>query len=129
MAQITLQFDYPVNQSLQEGDIIYYIAQGTSGGFDIGLDSQSIIEIGSVISITNVDNNNDTFPDVVNVLCNIANTTAAPTVDKDFIFFGKERSINEASIVGYYGEFKFANNSKQPAELFAAACDITESSK
>ena len=53
----------------------------------------------------------------------------SPAIEVDFVFFGKERSVNEASIVGYYGEFKFLNNSKSKAELFSTACEITESSK
>ena len=47
----------------------------------------------------------------------------------DFIFFAKDRSVEEASLVGYYGEFKFVNNSKQEAELFATSCEVSESSK
>ena len=34
-----------------------------------------------------------------------------------------------ASILGYYGEVEFKNNSKEKAEIFATACEISESSK
>ena len=34
-----------------------------------------------------------------------------------------------ASILGYYGEVEFKNNSAKKAELFAAACEMSESSK
>jgi len=43
--------------------------------------------------------------------------------------FGKDRSVNEASLVGYFAEFEFKNDSKTKAELFSAGCQIQESSK
>ena len=126
--EITLQFQYPINQSCQEGDITYYTPTSSSGGFDVNTESGSIVEIGKIISIVHEDTNDDDVFDITKITCEIENSTAVPTTS-DFIFFGKERSINEASITGYYGEFKFINNSKQKAELFSAACEITESSK
>ena len=47
----------------------------------------------------------------------------------EFIFFGKNRAVNESSLVGYYGKFTFVNDSKDKAELFSVACEIAESSK
>ena len=46
-----------------------------------------------------------------------------------FIFFSKDNRANMASILGYYGEVEFKNNSVKKAELFAAACEMSESSK
>jgi len=43
--------------------------------------------------------------------------------------FGKNRRVNEASLVGYFAEFEFKNNSKTKAELFSTGCQIQESSK
>ena len=60
--------------------------------------------------------------------CEIGANTNPPVIG-DFLFFSKDRNVNEASIIGYYGDFKFENNSRKPAELFAATCDISESSK
>jgi len=51
-----------------------------------------------------------------------------PTIN-DYYFFAKENSVNLTSMTGYYGEVEFKNNSKNKAELFSIACDITESSK
>ena len=75
-----------------------------------------------------MDTDADGIPDVVQITVFLSSGTPAPT-SADFIFFGKNRSINEASLVGYYGEFKFENNSRKRAELFTTACEITESSK
>ena len=45
------------------------------------------------------------------------------------IFFSKDRRVNENDAKGYYGEFTFKNNSRDKVELFATACQISESSK
>jgi hypothetical protein len=55
-------------------------------------------------------------------------TTGAPP-DNSYVFFSKDNKVNLTSILGYYGEAKFKNNSRQKAELFASACGIVESSK
>tara|TARA_R110002020_G_scaffold4486_2_gene19547 strand:- start:9142 stop:9546 length:405 start_codon:yes stop_codon:yes gene_type:complete len=129
-----LQFNYPINQSCQEGDAIYYVPQESLTGydFDINTENQDIVEFGSIMlicngTITSGVCTEDAIPTTVSILCDIGNITQSPTTT-DFIFFGKERSVNEASIVGYYGEFKFLNNSKSKAELFSTSCEITESS-
>ena len=132
--ELILQFNYPINQSCQEGDRIYYIPQESLTGydFDISTENQDITELGSVMlicngTITNGVCTEDSIPTTVSILCNTGNSTTAPTTT-DFIFFGKERSVNEGSIVGYYGKFKFKNDSKSKAELFSTTCEITESS-
>jgi hypothetical protein len=43
--------------------------------------------------------------------------------------FAKNNSVNVASILGYYGVARFKNNSLNKAELYAASCEIAESSK
>ena len=132
MPDIIIQLPYPINESCQEGDTLYYteVNSGLVGGFKVssGGENANIIEMGPVKSITNIDNDGDGIFDVTNIVCNMDGNVAEPT-SNDFIFFGKPRSINEASIVGYYGEFTFKNNSKEKAELFMTACEITESSK
>jgi hypothetical protein len=130
MPDITLQFPYPINQSCQEGDILYYVPTNSAliGGFRTNIEGSDMIEMGPIRTITNVDNDGDSDFDVTNIVCDLGDDVIQPT-SSDFMFFGKDRTTNEASIVGYYGEFTFKNNSKQKAELFTAACEITESSK
>ena len=130
-----LQFEYPIYLSCQEGDIIYYVPQSSLTGynFDVSTQNADIVELGPAMlicngTITSGVGTEDSPPTVVSILCDTGNSIAVPTTS-DFVFFGKERSVNEASIVGYYGEFKFLNNSKSKAELFSTACEITESSK
>ena len=125
---LIIELPYPINQSCQEGDMLYFIpvANLMSGGFQVDNDSSSFVEIGPIETITDFDNDGDGIPETTQLA--VTSTGANPT-SADFIFFGKDRRINEASLVGYYGEFKFENNSKKRAELFTTACEITESSK
>ena len=126
MPDITIQFSYPINQSCQEGDLLYYtpVESGTTGGFIINQENTEMIEMGPVKTITEFENSG-----IVEVVCAMYNNVQQPASQVDFIFFGKDRGVNEASIVGYYGKFVFKNNSKQKAELFTTACEVTESSK
>ena len=127
---LIIELPYPINQSCQEGDTIYFISVANlmSGGFQVDNDMSDFVEIGPAQTITNFDTDGDGIPNVTQILVTLQPGTPAPT-SADFIFFGKNRQVNEASLVGYYGEFKFENNSKKRAELFTAACEITESSK
>ena len=46
-----------------------------------------------------------------------------------FIFFVKNEQVEVGNVVGYFGNALFENNSNQPAELYAASCEFSESSK
>tara|TARA_R100000152_G_C6771595_1_gene198158 strand:+ start:1394 stop:1756 length:363 start_codon:yes stop_codon:yes gene_type:complete len=118
LINITLPTNVLMNVSIQPGDTLYYInADQNIGGFTTHNASDEIIEIGPVLSI----NGNQ-------IQCDIPVTTPDPD-SNSFILFGKDRAVNESSIVGYYGKFKFKNNSKDKAELFATGCEVLESSK
>tara|TARA_Y100000593_G_C4311230_1_gene338454 strand:- start:179 stop:625 length:447 start_codon:yes stop_codon:yes gene_type:complete len=148
MPDFTMQFDYPINESCQVGDIAYYmdVLQQEVGGFVTHNASTSAIEIGVIKKIEYIDtpitdtNNDGTLDtgdgtiDKVNITCDLASSTPPPSATSgstlgDFIFFAKERVVNESSIVGYYGEAIFTNDSKEKAEMFSAACEIVGSSK
>ena len=43
--------------------------------------------------------------------------------------FSKDNAANLSSIVGYFAEVKFVNDSNTEAELFAISSEIFESSK
>ena len=47
----------------------------------------------------------------------------------DFIMFSKDNKVNKNSLVGYYAEIKFENNSNNKAELFSIGSEVTQSSK
>ena len=46
-----------------------------------------------------------------------------------FIFFAKDNKANLSSLLGYYADVKFKNDSKTEAELFTVGADVFESSK
>tara|TARA_B100000287_G_scaffold298729_1_gene281932 strand:- start:4144 stop:4635 length:492 start_codon:yes stop_codon:yes gene_type:complete len=63
--------------------------------------------------------------DTVKIVCELEGTE--PNIG-DFILFGKDRSVNESSLIGYYGKLKMKNDSKQRAELYAVTCEMTGNS-
>ena len=118
-----------LNASVQPGDIAYYIPANTLvGGFNVNINNEDCVEIGVINDIVTTALDGDVDNSATwTLICTIGDSTPAPQPG-DFIFFGKSREVNEASIVGYYGKFRFENNSKEKAELFAAACNINVSS-
>jgi len=151
---ITINFTGNINNdSLQVGDTAYYIAPSTLGGFEqstsapeeIGIItevSRSIVQVPGFCDVDPVTNTTE-------LLCNADNGTWTDpifggqiTVDElatitmstadnfgDFIMFAKDTSVNLSGLVGYYAEVKINNNSKEKAEMFSVASEITTSSK
>ena len=108
---LNMEFDGPINASLQIGDTIYYQQDTDSAMIKFGevtnINSDSIIVDETVFGSTN---------------------TPDPTHGA-FIFFVKNQVINMNGLSGYYADAMFENNSKVKAELFAVGSEITESSK
>ena len=122
MPLIQLSFPTPINVSVQPGDTAYYInATETIGGFTTHNATDNMVEIGPITQIS-VGTTNTIIE------CDMPDEVTTPTANS-FVFFGKDRSVNESSLVGYYGKFKFQNDSRQKAELFSTACEVSESSK
>ena len=115
MPDITITFDQDINSSLDINDSIYYVNLATSGGFDVA-DSE-IVRIGKVVSKTNST-----------ITVGVPDAVTAPR-SSDFIFFSKDNIANLTSLIGYYAEIKFINNSTEPAELFSMGVGAVESSK
>ena len=144
MANIQLVFP-KINASLQVGDQVYVVPQLIENfGFTVGNMGNSYL-LGYVLDIkSGVDSNGllpgtqTTVDDVVIVASEPFNlhrvnvesgdNTQVPTTN-DYMFFVKDERVNLSSLVGSYGEAKFTNTSREPAEMFTASCEITESSK
>jgi len=115
----TLTFNDPVNASLQVGDKVYYSGISNSGGFASVLPSNTVyLGVVSVISPNNLS---------IHVV--YEDTTATPPVGNEYISFAKDKQVNSSSLVGYYAEAKFINNSTEKAELFSVGSEVSESSK
>ena len=137
-----LFFDEPINVSLQKGDTVYFVdtqtnvPPPTSGGTQIGTAFESnngmIREVGQVHDIINnvgVDNQSTV---VCRFNCNDlipGNCENHLPSEGDFIMFSKDNATNMSSILGYYAEVTFTNDSNEKAKLFAVSTDISESSK
>ena len=118
MAILTVTFSQ-VNISLQAGDTGYYTSTNNNGGFDQGIGN--VIEIGVVTDI-------DVQYSSTVVKFELNSGVQVPSYN-DFFFFSKDNSINMSSILGYYGEVEFKNNSREKAEIFSTACGLSESIK
>ena len=109
-----LTFDNDINVSLQVGDIIYFQTPSVNGMFNT-IDSSNITKHGDVTAITK---------DTITV-----NLIGSAPVANDYIMFAKNHTANTSSLLGYFADVKFENNSTEKAELFAVSSEVTESSK
>tara|TARA_R100000908_G_C3722091_1_gene124451 strand:- start:625 stop:990 length:366 start_codon:yes stop_codon:yes gene_type:complete len=120
---ITIDFTGNINNdSLQIGDLAYYITPSLSGGFNTSIDASTgeyvaptLIGKIEAITLNSIDVDN-------------AATGEEPAAD-DFIMFAKDSRINLSGLVGYYAEVKIKNNSTEKAEMYSIASEITPSSK
>lgn len=122
--QATLSFNSPINASCKVGDHVYHTATTTSGGFTVvGDSSNQVIYIGTISSTSD---DGITFSITIDIV-NESTFNNIPTTN--FIFFSKNNLVETSSLTGYYAETTFVNNSIDKAELYAASCEVEESSK
>jgi len=122
--QIKLTFTNPLNQSLQQGDTIWYINEqdiNQSGGYDIA-NNNNILKLGNVEELSNQYRAHQ-------VTISNSFTVGTPDLTNAFIMFSKDNSANLTSLTGYYALAKFENNSEEKAELYAVGSEISISSK
>ena len=131
--------------SLQVGDIVYYTPLTQTGG-GMGFDyanTSNIVELGKIIQIIPTPFGG-TFIKIKSFLVctnNLGCMDNGNTINmgdpfsyaipglSDFIMFGKDNSVNTTSLIGYYADVHFVNNSTKKAELFSVGSEIAESSK
>jgi hypothetical protein len=112
MATITLSFD-DMNVSVQVGDIAYYSYNISNvGGFNRSTLSTTK-KLGPIVAVNenSITVEGDTPP---------ANA---------FISFAKDKKVNTSSLLGYYADIKFVNDSTEKIELFSVGSEIAQSSK
>ena len=128
MPSITVDFTQPLNESVQIGDILYYVNPANenmagdheSSGTQTPIpNSNAIVEVGAITSV----NYND-----FQIIADIENSTALPD-SNSFFFFGKDNRANMSSLLGYYAEIELTNNDTKKAELYSVGSEIFESSK
>ena len=126
MQILTLTFSDPINVSLQVGDTAYFMPTGTSGGFATAA-LGDVIAFGTVSAIINPLG---LLPGPIIVAVYYDNNSGIPVPTmSDYIMFGKDKTVNSSSLIGYYADVKFVNNSDQKVELFSVGSEVVESSK
>ena len=129
---VTLKFDYDINESLQVKDDVYYCPNNAHGGFNTvdneNLPNTGIVRIGDC---TEVDRSNKQIRvEVDTSLSALAQVLIVNGLQVGcFIMFGKSNQANLSSLLGYYAETTFINDSPKKAELFATSTEFSESSK
>ena len=128
MPSITVTFTNELNESVQLGDVLYYVNpssetmqgdHGSSGTQTPILNSNNIIEVGVITAINYATNV---------ITADIDNSTALPT-GSSFFLFSKDNRANMSSLAGYYAEVKMENDDYENVELFSVGSEIVESSK
>ena len=113
---ITINFTGNINnESLQIGDLAYYVTVSESGGFNQSTESPILIGPIKAITLNSIDVDNTV-------------TSEEPGAN-NFIMFAKDSRVNLSGLVGYYAEVKLTNDSTKEAELYALSSEIAESSK
>ena len=119
---ITITFPNPINVSVQIGDTAYYLSNTTNLGTHVHSNYNDIIQIGEIVSIDQTANSITCFWD--------PNPPFSPYPPAGaFIMFSKDNKANLSSMLGYYAEIQFVNNSSTEAELFSVGVDTFISSK
>ena len=130
MQILTLNFSHKLSDSLQVGDVVYWCPITPQGTLPTSFSSGNlggIIRLGEVIAFVN-STNPATTPSTVNVWWDNTAVTA-PSLPTDFIMFVKNKVVNTPSLVGYYADVQFENDSIDKIELFSVGSEIFESSK
>ena len=129
MPDINIFFPNPINVSVQVGDTAYYLSNVTDYASSSGTHSHSnyndIIQIGDITAINSIPT------PLNNITCNWdPNPPFSPFPHVGaFIMFSKDNKANLSSLLGYYAEIQFVNNSSTKAELFSVGADVFVSSK
>ena len=117
MQILKLTFNHKLNESLQVGDTAFYARTQPKSIFKTS-QYDSIVRIGEITEVGEMH---------IKILWDSANVVGPGA--NDFIMFAKDRIVNTSSLIGYYADVQFKNNSTEKVELFAVSSEITESSK
>jgi len=126
MATQNLTMVFPtINFSANVGDIVYYSHSGSNtGGFNnTALENTRML--GEIKEIERYPGSGGN----PYLIVRYDDSLTVPPSSGDYISFAKDKRINTSSLAGYYASIKFVNNSKNKAELFSVASDVSESSK
>tara|TARA_R100001594_G_scaffold116820_1_gene151908 strand:- start:66 stop:431 length:366 start_codon:yes stop_codon:yes gene_type:complete len=118
MAIITISFNFPINVSVQRGDIIYAVTPTTPGTTSVASMQEASVSMNSNI-IGRAVEVRELEIDVNDASGNYALRNG------DYIMFSKDKEANTSGLLGYYMRVMFTCDSKEKAELFAIGSDVT----
>lgn len=138
MPNFTITINFPgisLQDSVEIGDVAYYVYPSEDGGFEINYDD--VVEIGPILSINNnlqvnglltssIVCETELYGNQLEIGCNRGREGGC---GDPFILFSKNNCQQARGMLGYYAMFKFKNNSTTKAELFNVTVDAFESSK
>jgi len=152
LQEVKLNFN-SMNVSVQVGDVAYYSYNTNNvGGFDHSKLSTTK-KLGEIVGVNVVGINVAYVGPTPNLLTSVSpyntniivkydpalvgphliqgvlNEDPIVILNNSFISFAKEKKINTSSLLGYYADVKFVNDSTDKVELFSVGSEITESSK
>ena len=147
MAHVSIKLKHLRNTSVQIGDDLYFVPVNLlpAANSSWKVNNTDAIYLGPIVDIirtefiTNLPNNMDVdvgehelIVDVDPQLTTlpsgqIISNLQLPTIS-DFLMFGKNNKANMSSLLGYYAELNFRNDTREYAELFSIGSEIQESS-
>ena len=133
MALITITFSFPINVSVDVGDIAYVAMWGFNVGGNSGShthsDQSDILPIGRIEEIQPNLIDGESFIVVDDSWYNPSFSPNNTLATGDFIMFSKDNKANLSSLLGYYAKIKMINDSTIKSELFSVGSEVTQSSK
>ena len=112
-----------LNHSVQTSDYLYYLPVSTNPPVDPWIVQSNVTRlIGMIVNITS----NGVFDHVID--CEVDPSKIIMPQPGDFLTFKKNNTANTSSLLGYYAEVSFHNNSKKPAELYSIGSNVSISS-
>jgi len=124
MATLTLVLlNQNLNASVQTEDFLYSVPSTVpTNVYPWRVQNAPIYPLGEVINIVSTDSQTHS------ITCEVDPAVAILPQQGDFLMFQKDNAVNMSSILGYYAEVLFTNNSLEKAELYAIGSNISKSS-
>ena len=120
---IQITFSGQLNDSIQLGDLVYYMPTSSLAGFNTSDTDQSVF-LGPVNEIIEMVDDGS-----YHINIDYDNSTPPTIPSNSFYMFKKDKTVNLASVLGYYAEVQFVNNSNKRSEMFSIGSTVQLNSK
>ena len=93
-----------------------------TSAFPLGTNIPS--KVGPILGITNTASGH-----ALEVITNLSAGMFSGNLTTMFFLIGKDNRVNANSLLGYYADVRFVNDSREKIELFSVGSEVSESSK